>query len=203
MLKQNRKLTKKGFSLIEIILAIVVIAGLIAIFYPRARSFQRSAQMTSVIETDVENIVQAATRWRTEDSSSNNTFSEINASDLCSYLPNNMGCDNNYIYSAGFKDNNNLGMIKYKILSDKINNDGDSFKIFMDASTLVNKQNWTNRDKTKIEKTFENIAKRASSDSSVSETDNLATDIGNANAGFDDTSGTTTDGKAGVRKISE
>jgi prepilin-type N-terminal cleavage/methylation domain-containing protein len=204
MRKHTPKKTRKGFTLIEIIFAIVVVAVLAALTIPRYIAEQRNAQISSVVQSDLKTINDAAITWREQSSDSDKTFSNINTSALCSYLPSSMACDGTWIYSSGYKGSGGKGLIKYKILSDKLNNDGDSYKIFMDATDLANAQKWGDRPKLKIEQTFMDIAVNISNDKENTKTgkDNTASDIGDPNAAFTD-GGAVSDAMAGVRYIIE
>ena len=197
----KRKSTKKAFTLLELIFAIVLAAIIAALFIPNIISTKRSGQMTSTVQNDVRNIFAAAAKWRDQSSDSDGTFNNINVSELCSYLPDSMECDGTYIYSSGYKKGNNQGMIRYKILSYKKSQNGDSFKIFMDASPLATARQWQTREKQKIETTFDNVCKQLSTDKTVT-ADTAATDIGSANAGFTD-GGTFGDAESGVAGLTE
>lgn len=197
----KNKSSKKAFSMIEIIFALVVVAVIAALIIQNVRSTKRNTEVTSTIQNDIKNIFNAAARWRDQGADSDGTFNNISTSELCPYLPSSMKCDGTYIYSSGFKDSNNQGMIKYKILSYKIAKDGDSFKIFMDATALASARNWGDRAKQGAEAAFDDICKKISNNKNVT-IDNLATDIGSANAGFTD-GGTTTDGEAGEAGLTE
>jgi len=199
--KQTNLQQKKGFTLIELMIAIVIMATLAALIIPKIMSNSRSAEMSATIQSDVKSINTAVGKWKMESSNSDGTYNNIDVKGLCSYLPDNMACDDTWIYSGGYKGSDGKGMVKYKILSYKKNTNGDSYKIFMDGSTLASAQSWSDRAKTNLETTFDNIAKKASSDPSVN-IDTVATDIGNANDNFDD-GGSATDGQSGVKGITQ
>lgn len=193
--------SKGAFSMIEILIALVIVALIAALIIPRVMSNSRSATMTSTVQADVKNIAEVAAQWKSQSANSDGTFNNITVKQLCSYLPSNMACDGTYIYSSGYKGANGDGMIKYKILSYKNSTDGDSFKIFMDATTLANAQSWGSRPKAKIETTFDNICKKLSSNPNVT-IDSKATDIGDPNKGFSD-GGTDNDAESGVAGITQ
>ena len=197
----KNKRMRKAFSMIEIIFAIVlmtIVAGLIIV---NVISNKRSGQITSTVQNDVQNIYNAAAKWRDQSADSDGTFNNISVSELCPYLPDSMQCDGTYIYSSGYQNGSGKGMIEYQVLSYKKSTDGDSFKIFMNAAPLANARNWTSREKQKIETVFDSVCKAKSTNKSVT-IDNDATAIGSANAGFTD-GGTATDGEAGVAGLTE
>ena len=200
--KQKQNLQgKRGFTLIELMIAIVIMATLAALIIPKIMSNSRSAQMSATIQSDVKSINTAVGEWRTESSNSDGTYNNIDVKGICSYLPDNMACDDTWIYSGGYKGSDGKGMIKYKIASYKKNTAGDSYKIYMDGSTLAGAQSWSDRAKTNIETTFDNIAKKASSNPAVT-IDTVATDIGDPNKDFTN-GGSATDAESGVKGITQ
>ena len=94
---------KKGITLIEIILAIVLIAIILGVTIPKLMSNSAKAEIKQVITSDVRSIVEAATTWRRSSSSAGGNYKAISASYIFSRLPSTMAVDgtNGRIYSSG------------------------------------------------------------------------------------------------------
>lgn len=103
-MNQTKKM-KKGITLIEIILAIVLIAIILGITIPKLMSNSQQAEIKSVISHDVRAIMEAAALWRKQTVAANGSFQDLSASNLRSILPSNMDVDVNtgLIYSTGFR----------------------------------------------------------------------------------------------------
>ena len=203
LVKENSKIPKmrKGFTLIELIMVMIVLAILVGIVIVKIMNSSKETEIKDTLRTDISQIVRAANNWRQSDSASDGTYDNISTSKLCDYLPNNMQCDSNYIYSSGFHDSTGKGRIRYKIASDRISTNGDSFKIFVDASPLASANHWENRFKSKVEKLASNVMKKASTQPNNYIEVRNATDIGGANVNFSTRGGNSYDAKVGGRHI--
>jgi len=196
MRKDWRKM-RKGFTLMEVIFVVIIIAMIASFTIPKILSNSDKTQIASVLGSDVKSLYQAASEWKRSSTDSDGTWSNLDNAKLEAYLPANMSYDstNNYIVSSGFS-----GSIHYKVLSDKISNDGDSFKVLIDMSKAKDNSKW-NDNVVKYAETKANnlIAKIANNTNSVVKSKD-AKDIGNANDDFT-TGGTDTDAISGVRQI--
>ena len=164
LVKDGSKMPKMrgGFTLIELIIVMIVLAILVGIVIVKIMNSSKETEIKDTLRTDVSQIVRAANNWRQNDSASDGTYTNISTSKLCDYLPNNMQCDSNYIYSSNFHDSTGKGRIRYQVGSDKISTNGDSFRIFVDASPLASANHWEARFQAKIEKIAGNTMKKIS-----------------------------------------
>ena len=81
---------KKGITLIEIILAIVLIAIILGITIPKLMSNSDRAEIKSVITSDVKSIVEAALLWKKSSATALGSYIALDGQDLNSRLPSNM-----------------------------------------------------------------------------------------------------------------
>jgi type II secretory pathway pseudopilin PulG len=109
----NKKNMKSGITLIEIILAIVLIAVIMGITIPKLMSNSAKAEMKTVITSDLKSIIDAANTWRKSSSTSNGNFQNINSAEIFSRLPSNMRVEGTkgLIHSSGLRTglDDNLG----------------------------------------------------------------------------------------------
>jgi len=196
---------RRGFTLIELIVVIVIMAGLAYVVINKVLANSKSSQLTSIVNNDVAQIVKAVNKWKENDSASDGTFNGLTTDSVCPYLPNNMYCANGKIYSSGYHTTAGGGegtsRIYYQLTADKITNDNDSFKIFADASDLANAEHWDDRTKAKFEKIVTNAMKRNSIQPQNVTIDLQAQGLGNPNDAFDPDSGTDNDAMAGARGL--
>ena len=194
MVKKNR-MEKNGFTMMELIFVIAIIAGLMAVFIPKITSNANKSEVSSVLGSDIQTILSKASEWKTMDSDTDGTFGKITTQKLSDYLPDNMSYDSGSgcIKSSGFG-----GQICYKIASDKITNNGDSVKIFVDASRAIGSK----KTRQSAETTGMNIMVKYSSDKAHATKSNKASELGDPNKDFK-TDGDATDGIFGVRKIAQ
>ena len=190
-----RKNFKKGFTLIEIIIVVVIIGILVSLFYPSIMSNKDKAIINSTVGNDVKLLSGAITEWKTTSPDSNGTYSSLTTAEIAPYLPSGMTYSGGAIHSSGLD-----GGIAYQILSSKINNNGDSFKVYMDFTKAINNNNYSSRIKTYAETVAMDKWKNLSTDKTDTTTVSDAKALGDANAGFT-TGGTTTDGKCGTKEI--
>lgn len=190
---------KKGFTLIEIIIVVVIIGILVGLFYPSIMSNKNKAVISSTVGNDVKLISGAIAEWKNTSPNSNGSYSAITTSEISTFLPSTMEYDstNDLIKSSGLS-----GGVSYKVLSDKISTSGDSFKVYMDFTTAVNNNNYDDRTKTYAEKVAMDKWKKLSTDKTSGDTteQDAADGLGDPDAAFS-TGGTAIDGKAGTRKI--
>jgi len=190
--------SRGGFTLVELIFVIVIIAILVSLFYPVIMSNKEKANINAVVGNDAKLISGAITQWKSQSSQSKGNYNGISDAAIAIYLPNTMSYSGGYIHSSGLN-----GGIAYQVASDKITNDGDSIKIYVDFTKAINDSKFNPRIIQYAEKAamdaFYNIATNKSESSKPTE-DAAAKGLGNANSGFTD-GGSTTDGKAGTRKI--
>ena len=192
-----RKNFKKGFTLIEIIIVVVIIGILVSLFYPSIMSNKDKAIINSTVGNDVKLLSGAITEWKTTSPDSNGTYSAITTKKVATYLPSGMNYDTatDTIQSSGLN-----GGIAYQIISDKINTNGDSFKVYADFTAAITNNNYDDRIKTYAETVAMDKWKKLSTDKTDTTTVGNADGLDAANADFS-TGGTTTDGKSGTRKI--
>ena len=138
-MRQNVLKKRGGFTLVEIILAIVVVAVIMGIVIPKVMSNSDKAQIKQVISSDVRSIIQAAADWKRTSADASGTYANITADKLDSRLPSNMSKNSsNQITSSGFN-----GGCVYGLAKSKINQDGDSFILAMDCTSAKNALNWS------------------------------------------------------------
>ena len=139
-----RKKQRGGFTLIEVILAIVVVAVIMGIVIPKVMSNSDKAQIKQVISSDVRSIVQAAADWKRTSSDAGGTYANIKAEYLDSRLPSSMKVEDyggeKVIKSSGF----NKGC-KFGLDASQITTAGDSFILAMDCSNAQQALNWNSK----------------------------------------------------------
>ena len=191
---------RKGFTLVELIFVIIIIAVLVSLFYPTIIANKDKATISATVGNDAKLISAAITQWKGSSSNSDGSYANINTADIAIYLPNTMKyvSSGNYIESSGLN-----GGIHYQVLSDKINSNGDSFKVFEDFSSAIAQKHYNDRLIKYAEKVgmdaFHNLSTNKATAGAAPE-ENTATALGSANADFT-TGGTDTDGLDGVREI--
>jgi len=101
----KKQTMKKGITLIEIILAIVLIAIIMGITIPKLMSNSAKAEIKQVITSDIRSIVEAANTWKRASADAGGNFRNLNSAALNSRLPSNMVVDGakGYIYSSGLR----------------------------------------------------------------------------------------------------
>ena len=107
-MNQTKKM-KKGITLIEIILAIVLIAIILGITIPKLMSNSQQGEIKSVISNDVKAIVESAALWRKQSVAAAGSFATLSPLALNSTLPSNMQVNTTTgrIYSTGFRTGEN------------------------------------------------------------------------------------------------
>jgi len=100
MKKQNMK---KGITLIEIILAIVLIAIIMGITIPKLMSNSTKAEIKQTITSDLRSIVEAANTWKRASAVAGGNFQQLSSGAINSRLPSNMKVNGalGLIYSSG------------------------------------------------------------------------------------------------------
>ncbi len=191
---------KNGFTLLELIFAIVVVAIIISLIYPTIIANKNKAVISSTVGNDAKLISQAVTQWKGSSSNSNGSYSNLTTAAIAIYLPNTM----KYNSSGGYIESSGLnGGIHYQVISDKINSNGDSFKVFENFAPAIAQNHWNNRLISYAEKVgmdaFHNLSTNKATAGAAPE-EGTATALGSANADFK-TGGTDTDGEDGVRQI--
>lgn len=108
MKKQNMK---KGITLIEIILAIVLIAIIMGITIPKLMSNSTKAELKQTITSDIRSIFESATTWKRASAAAAGNYQNITSGRLNTRLPSNMQVDGalGLIYSSGLRTGNNGG----------------------------------------------------------------------------------------------
>ena len=139
-MRQDIKKKRGGFTLIEVILAIVVVAVIMGIVIPKVMSNSDKAQIKQVISSDTRSIIQAAADWKRTSADASGTYTNISASALDSRLPSNMKSDGTNILSSGFN-----GGCKFGVDASTINTPGDSFIIAVDCSGAKSALNWSSK----------------------------------------------------------
>jgi len=107
-MKLNMKKTmKKGITLIEIILAIVLIAVILGITIPKLMSNSAKAEIKQAVASDIKSIFKAAKDWRKSSAMADSSFRGLDGQDLASRLPSNMSVNvDGVIFSAGLRTGN-------------------------------------------------------------------------------------------------
>jgi type II secretory pathway pseudopilin PulG len=105
-MKQENKKLRRGITLIEIILAIVLIAIILGVTIPKLMSNSTKSEIKQVITSDVKSIISAATTWRRSAAAAEGTYEALTPNRLNSRLPSNMVVnvtDSGVIMSSGLK----------------------------------------------------------------------------------------------------
>jgi len=195
----NKKHTKKGFTMMEIIFVLIVLGVLVALVFPTVIGGKNKATIGATVTNDMKLIGQALTEWRGNSANSNGTYSNLTTSEIVAYLPSSMTYDNatDTIKSSGLN-----GGISYQVISDNINSDGDSVKIYVDFSKVINDQSLDERTISYGETDAMNKIVSIATDKTTARNGMAsdATALGNANADFD-RGGNDTDGYCGVRQV--
>jgi len=193
----KKKKFRNGFTLIELIISVSVIAVLAALLYPNIMDNKNKSVISSTVLNDVKLIAGAVAQWKANSSDSDGSCTNLTTQKLSAYLPASMKYDavNDAVTSSGLNDG-----IAYQVISDKITTNGDSFKIYMDFTTAISRNKYNDRIIQYAENSAMDNFKKISSDSATAEKASDATALGTAN---DDLTrgGTDTDGLCGVRKI--
>lgn len=195
VLQEEAKL-KKAFTLMELVFVIIIIAIIAAVTIPKILDNSDKTQIASIVGSDIKSIYRAAGEWKKSSNAAGGSYSTISGDKISAYLPTNMSVDaGGWIYSSGL----NKG-IRYEILSDKINSDGDSFKVFVDLQTARDRNHWSTNIQKYAELKATDILQRTSADPTKATIDLAAKAIGDANADFTN-GGTTDDSMCGTRQI--
>ncbi len=193
---KNKNIQKKkrgAFTLIEIIIVIVLIAILVALFYPSITQNKNKSELSAVLNNDAKMIAGALTQWKADNQGN---WSAVTTGAISIYLPKEMKYTGGYITSTGLHNG-----IHYQVLSDKINSNGDSFKIYIDFSAATAENKYGARIIQFGEKKAMTIFKHlAGANSSLTTEKSNARGLGSANADFK-TGGNSSDSKCGVRNI--
>jgi prepilin-type N-terminal cleavage/methylation domain-containing protein len=196
---KNTKKMKKGFTLLEIIFAVILIGVLLVLFFPNIISNANKGDIKSTLTNDAKMITQAVTEWRGSSANSNGTYSALTTAEIVPYLPTTMVSTgtgaSTIIKSTGLKSG-----ISYQVISDSISTNGDSFKILINFSQAIANKNYDQRTITYAETTAVNTFKNMSIDPTAAQETTAATAIGAANAAFT-VGGPNTDGICGVSKL--
>lgn len=152
-----KKNMKKGITLIEIILAIVLIAIILGITIPKLMANSDRAEIKSVVSNDMRTIVEAASLWKKESSSAQNSYATVSGAAIASRLPANMYVDDvtGYIHSAGLRTGNDAPGAgsdqetgaQYLVLNDTDGNnvENGNISIVVDLTRGANDLGWKNR----------------------------------------------------------
>lgn len=99
----QQKRMKKGITLIEIILAIVLIAIILGIAIPKLMTNSTQAEIKQTVVSDVKSIVEAASLWRKSSATAEGVFTALTPEAIRSRLPQSMQVDavQGIISSAG------------------------------------------------------------------------------------------------------
>ena len=164
-------------------------------FIQKITSNANKSEISSTLGSDIKSLISKANEWKKMDSDSNGTFQGITTKKLSDYLPDNMVYDDSgdYIKSSGLG-----GQIHYQIASDKINKNGDSIKIYIDASSAISSEN----ARKSAEVVGMNLLVKYASNHSNAIKTNTASALGDPNDDFTK-DGDAKDGKFGVRRIAQ
>lgn len=175
--KSYKKKMRHGFSLIEIIIAIVVVGGIIAYIYNEVSSSKNQAEIKTILARDMQAISKAAGEWKTTSNTSNGTFLNIGAGQIASRLPAYMEYKSaaNTISSSGWN-----GGCSYSLLSDTITQAGDSFSVTVDCSLASSQNAWSSRLKELVETSLEDLAHSLSIDKTAGHTGSTNANVGDA-----------------------
>jgi len=156
----NKTNMKKGITLIEIILAIVLIAIILGVTIPKLMTNSAKAEIRTVITSDVKSIIESAETWRKTSSLARKTFETLDAAALNSRLPSNMIISfDGEILSSGLKTGILIGDpattedtgVKYLVTwnftgaAGNALNKTSEFSIAMDVSDGANSLNWDDK----------------------------------------------------------
>lgn len=176
-MKNENKQMKRGITLIEIILAIVLIAIILGITIPKLMSNSQQAEVKQVISSDVKSIIEACALWRKQTSGTNGSFQTLTPQAISSILPSNMQIDTTtgLIYSSGFRTGDNVAAgfddtgVHYTVRwhFDAARVDGGSFSIGMDITRGGTELGWDDKIQTYALESFNNTVREISSKESA------------------------------------
>ena len=177
MKRQNEnKQMKKGITLIEIILAIVLIAIILGLTIPKLMKNSQNAEIKQTISSDVKAIVEAAVLWKkSKRSNSTSGYTTINSKSLNTRLPENMSVTAaGWIPSSGLKtgdpDVDKASGVKYTV-THQFNSDAPhtanrlAFSIGMDTSNGTTSLSWSAKTSGYAIDSFESAIGSVSRDS--------------------------------------
>jgi len=202
-----KKSMRGGFTMLELVFVLIVIAVLTAIFMPKIISQSDKNQISAVLSSDIDSLYNAIAEWRKTSTESDGSFSNLTTAKLEPYLPYTMklkdpdGTPDNgdeYITSSELGGN-----IHYQVASYKITKNGDSFKVYIDASAARSSNSWTTDVVKYTETKGMNILVRhnTNKDSTTYTKQAKATAIGSANSSLGTNGGTNNDAKFGVEGL--
>jgi prepilin-type N-terminal cleavage/methylation domain-containing protein len=211
-IQKTKKNMKKGFTLLEIVMSIILLAVVAYMVYPNIIAGKDKSEITSALNADAKSIMLAVSEWKSTDTkNSDGTFNALTNLLLVPYLPTSLRYDSvskaivSSAINVGGSYTNPKG-IKYTVVSDTTpsGSAGDSFKIFIDFADIDSAKNLNDTLTQYAEKTAMNAIAQISTNVDVSgkvgQTP-LATAIGTKNTAFSVTGGTDTDGMCGVRYL--
>jgi len=154
---------KKGITLIEIILAIVLIAIILGLTIPKLMKNSQNTEIKQAISSDVKAIIEAAVLWKKSHKSDAATgYKNIDSNALNSRLPENMTVINGWIPSAGLKTgegNESASGVRYTVTYKFRAEDNASIRTFsigMNTTPGSNNLNWSDKTVSYALETFEN-----------------------------------------------
>lgn len=182
-MKKNTSM-KKGITLIEIILAIVLIAIILGITIPKLMANSARAEIKAVISSDIKSIVEATALWRKSNRSARGSFTNLNNSEIDSRLPNTMRRDAvlGVIESSGLRTGINdvngqaTGVNYYvtwafsTIINTTTNGLGTptiAFSLVMNTNNGINLLNWDSKLQAYANEVFQNTVAELTVPSSV------------------------------------
>lgn len=212
IVQTTKKSMKKGFTLLEIVMSIILLAVVAYMVYPNIIAGKDKSEISAGLNADAKSIMLAVSEWKSTDTvNSNGTFSAVKNLFLVPYLPTSLRYDsvNDDIVSSAINVGGTYATpkgIRYKVLSDQITGGsvGDSFKLLIDFKDIESAKNLNETLTQYAEKTAMNSIAQISTNVDVSgkigQTP-FATAIGTANSAFTVSTGTDKDGICGVRYL--
>ncbi len=205
-MEKVRKNMKKGFSLVELVIVIVIMGILSAVVYNSLSGSKGNIEIQNSISSSVRQVTEAVSQYRANNSVTAEPYTGANINDASIYLPAAMSLGRNDGSEAVLGTSNlaldevgSLGLngqCEFSIAPDLDRAGGVAnrgVKLFMDCSAMTN---WTDAERLKAETVFiSNVTKYSSSDVLAVP---ATTVLGLENVNFTLT-GSNTDGIVGVR----
>jgi prepilin-type N-terminal cleavage/methylation domain-containing protein len=183
-----KKNMKKGITLIEIILAIVLIAIILGITIPKLMSNSDRAELKSVISSDIRTIVEAASLWKKESAAAQNSYATVSSAQIASRLPGNMHVDtvSGYIHSGGLRSGNASADAtsqetgaQYIVMNDTdgANVENGTISIIVDITRGANDLGWAARTLTYAQDVVTDTMFELTGGATTGETDSASTAV--------------------------
>jgi len=88
------KETKKGFTLMEVIFAIIIVGMLAGIIIPKILNNSQRSQIMGTVQSDAKTIINKVVQWKASDPSAQGSYTNLSPQSLANYMPSDMPVTN-------------------------------------------------------------------------------------------------------------